>query len=259
MEQVELPPLLGAVHPAGKVQVQDGGAAGAQHRALVGRGQIAAPPDGGAVHRGASGVLNHHVTGQIPVGAAKSVGDPGTHRSAALKLGPGGDVHGGGAVVIVLDLDPVDEGQVVRALADAGKEAGDGAARLAVALEFKGAGNDPVGLVEVALDLSGKTAQGGQLLPGQFLQSRLVVEAVHVADPSRHEHEDAVPGLAPGVGQGKAGRSRGSRRQLVRQHAGQGQGPDPVAGTAEKIPPGQSLQPQPGGAVPVFLVHGPTP
>ena len=259
MEQVELPPLLSAVHPARKVQVQDGGAAGTQHGSLVGRGQIAAPPDGGAVHRGPSGVLNHHVAGQVPVGAAQSIGDPGTYRSAALKLGPGGDVHGGGAVVVVLDLDPVDEGQVVGALADAGKEAGDGAARLAVALEFKGAGNDPVRLVEVALDLSGKAAQGGQFLPGEFLQSRLVVEAVHVADPSRHEHEDAVLGLAAGVRQGRSRGSRGACRQLVRQHAGQGQGSDPVAGTAEKVPPGQSLQRQLGDAVPVFLIHGPTP
>ena len=161
MEQVELPPLLGAVQPAGKVQVQDGGAAGAQHRPLVGCRQIAAPPDGGAVHRGSSRVLNHHVAGQIPVGAAKSIGDPGTHRSAALKLGSGGDVHGGGAVVVVLHFNPVDEGQVVRTPADAGKESGNGAARLAVALEFKGTGNDPVRLVEIALDFSGKAAQGG--------------------------------------------------------------------------------------------------
>ena len=67
-------------------------------------------------------MIQQQKTGKILVFAAEPIGDPGTDGRVALKLGPGVHVHGRRPVIVVVDFDSMDKGDVIDALAELGQQ-----------------------------------------------------------------------------------------------------------------------------------------
>ena len=77
--------LFLSAHLVGVFQIENGGASGAEDRALIAGGHVAAGPVLGAAD-GASGFVEHDdVAGQVLVHGAKSVVDPRTERGASAE------------------------------------------------------------------------------------------------------------------------------------------------------------------------------
>ncbi len=149
-------------------------------------GEEAGAPVDDAAGREAAGIGEDDEGGQVLAFAAESVGDPGAHAGEAGQGVPGvheeatGPVEGGGA------FHGVDEGEVVDAPRQPGKEVADPASGFAVPAE------GPLAGVAVA-GFGGEELQfpiGVEGLSGAFLELGFVIEGVDVAPPARAENLD---------------------------------------------------------------------
>ena len=130
------------------------------------------------------------VAGQVFVGAAEAVADPG----AGAGMSEEGEAGVYGEVPLGVFVDGAghgaDDGEVVGAMAQVGEEAADVEAALAMLLEFEGAGEDFAVVVELgAFDFDGHG------LTGFFFEAWFGVEGVNVRDAAGHVAEDDVFGF----------------------------------------------------------------
>ena len=155
-------------------------------------GKIAICPDRRPIDRSASRILNDDITRHVLIEAPEAVLNPGPDRRASRKLAPGVDVVGGGAVVLIVRLDPVNEGQIIDVVGQMGEKLGEVATGLSVALKLKLAADTHVGKTQTALEFPMDIRGFREGFAVEFPQSRSVLEGIHLAHAALHEEENAL-------------------------------------------------------------------
>ena len=95
-------------------------------------------------------------------------------------------------VILIVRLDPVNEGQIIDVVGQMGKKFGEVATSLSVALKLKLAADAHVGKAQAALELSMDIGGFREGFAVEFLQSRSVFEGIHLAHAALHEEENAM-------------------------------------------------------------------
>ena len=208
---------------SGRLEIGDRFALGPESDALVNGGQEAGRPVDRSPGRLTPGIREHDVGREVLVLRSQSVGHPGAEAGKAIEGEASVLEEGRRSVVRVPTVHRVDEGEIVHAVRQVGKEAGDPTPRFAVTAEFEGTLEDPAGLAEERVVVGVLVG-----LAVTLRQRRLVVEGVDVAHAAQRTDVDHT--LGPGIEVNPflpVGRRRGGGRIATHQPVG---GDHPEAG-----------------------------
>ena len=246
---VEERSLFLPTHLLGVFQVENGGASGAEDRALIAGGHVAAGPVFRAADGASSLVKHDDVAGQVLVYGAESVVDPGTKRGASAEEVAGVHHQHCGAVDGRVGRHGVNEGDVVHMLGKVREKSGDCFAALSVLLEGPFWADDAA-LLFMAAASEGFDVNGFAV---QRVEFGFVVEGVHVAGTSVHEEEDDVFGFAGEMwlfwlqrafprGFAVGGNELTAEEAVFFEQSGQCQRGEAASDGVEKVPPRASAK-----------------
>ena len=227
---VEQIALVGGLHAFGRFQIEDRIRPGAQRSALIRRGQKA-----GGEHHGSAldaAFQQHDKGGQVVALAAESVDDPRAHAGPAQARKAIVEQVERGSVREAVVIHGTDDGDIVDALREFGKEIRDFNARLAVLAEGAPAADDGLLIEFGELQLHASEA-GGHELAVEFVERGLGVEGFQMRRSAVHEEKDDAAGggremrLARGHGmecrrrgEGREAEGRAEELAAVNRHRG---------------------------------------
>lgn len=190
-QRVEQAALFRLGHSFRPLQIEDRLAGRSQRGPLVGGGHVAARPVLRAGNRPAGRVEHDHETGQVLVHASQPVVHPRAQTGTAGEDPAGVHLQHGRAVDGRIGGHRVDEGDVVDAGGQVGKEIADPLAALAILLELPLRPDDatfvPLAAAAERFDRHG--------LAIEFVELGLVFEGIDLARPAVHEEENYALGL----------------------------------------------------------------